>query len=129
MDGVEQFIFKQLINYLIPLLCFTDIMTSNQENGETMILSAGKTESAEECTKRLSRRLTEYEAASIDIEGRANQIRKERDVERALNQKLRKEIEKLTCQLLRERMRIAALENEVKKFDSRKHEEQLSGKS
>jgi predicted RNase H-like nuclease (RuvC/YqgF family) len=104
-------------------------MTSNQENGETMILSAGKTESAEECTKRLSRRLTEYEAASIDIEGRANQIRKERDVERALNQKLRKEIEKLTCQLLRERMRIAALENEVKKFDSRKHEEQLSGKS
>ncbi|XP_031573927.1 uncharacterized protein LOC116307761 [Actinia tenebrosa] len=97
-------------------------MASNQQKGDESIpLEANET--PEDCAKRLSRRLSEYEAASIDIEGRANQLRKERDAERALNQKLHKEVEKLSNQLLHERTTNALLAKKVKMLENKDDDE------
>lgn len=101
-------------------------MTSNQQNGDATIPLEGN-ESPQDCAKRLSRRLSEYEAASIDTAGRANQLRKERDAERTINQKLRKEIEKLSNQLLRERTTSAQLVKEVKILENKKDDEVKKG--
>lgn len=58
--------------------------------------------------KRLSRKLSEVEIVMTTQEGKANQMRKERDAERAENEQLKKEIIKLNNQLLKERMMISA---------------------
>lgn len=85
-------------------------------------------EAREACTiKRLSKQLTEYEMTCIDSQGRAKQYRKERDVERSLNEKLRKEVDKLSNQLLCERMRVSCLEKELKSIGENK-EDSTKGK-
>ena len=63
---------------------------------------------AQLCMKRLSRKLSEVEIVMTTQEGKANQMRKERDAERAENEQLKKEIIKLNNQLLKERMMISA---------------------
>ena len=68
----------------------------------------------EECINRLLVKLSKVETAMVASEGRANQIRKERDAEKATNEKLRKQLAKLTNDLLRKRMESDEYEREVK---------------
>ena len=58
-------------------------------------------DTAELCIERLSRKLSEVENVMAANEGRANQMRKERDASKAANERLQKEIIKLNNKLLR----------------------------
>lgn len=67
--------------------------------------------------QRLANQLSDYGAAYIESRGRANLLRKERDAERSANEKLRKEVDKLSNRLLCERMRVSSLEKDGKKLN------------
>lgn len=76
-----------------------------------MELNDGDT--AELCIERLSRKLSEVETVMATSEGKANQMRKERDVARKANKRLRKEVTRLNNELLKVRMNAALSEIEV----------------
>ena len=69
--------------------------------------------SAELCIERLTRKLSEVEAVVTASEGKANHMRKERDVAKTENEKLRKEVARLKNELLKVRMNSALREKEV----------------
>lgn len=86
-------------------------------------------DSAEVCIRRLSRKLSEVEIVMATQEGKANQMKKERDAERSENEQLKKEVRRLNNELLKERTISAALikrnckkENDKETTDG-KHEE------
>ncbi|PFX18843.1 uncharacterized protein LOC111338958 [Stylophora pistillata] len=60
-------------------------------------------DTAELCIERLLTKLSEVEIVLAAHEGRANQMKKERDAANAANERLQKEITKLTNNLLRNR--------------------------
>lgn len=86
-------------------------MVSTEQNA---IADPDHCDNAELCIKRLSRKLTEVEIVMTTQEGKTNQMRKERDAERAENERLRKEITKLNNELLRERTNSAQKEKEIR---------------
>lgn len=70
-------------------------------------------DSAELCIGRLTRKLSEVEAVVTASEGKANHMRKERDVAKMENEKLRKEVARLKNELLKVQMNSALKEKEV----------------
>ena len=70
-------------------------------------------DTAELCIERLTSKLSEVEIVMATNEGKVNQMRKERDAERAANERLQKEITKLNTERLRERMNFARRESEI----------------
>lgn len=66
-------------------------------------------DSAEVCIRRLSRKLSEVEIVMTTQEGKANQMKKERDAERSENEQLKKEVRRLNNELLKEKTISAAL--------------------
>lgn len=66
-------------------------------------------DSAEVCIRRLSRKLSEVEIVMATQEGKANQMKKERDAERSENEQLKKEVRRLNNELLKEKTISAAL--------------------
>lgn len=70
-------------------------------------------DSAELCIERLTRKLSEVEAVVTASEGKANHMKKERDVAKLENEKLRKEVARLKNELLKVRMNSALKEKEV----------------
>lgn len=70
-------------------------------------------DTAELCIERLSRKLCEVEIVMATSEGKANQMRKERDAVRTTNERLRKEITRLNNELFKVRMNTALKEVEM----------------
>lgn len=70
--------------------------------------------------KRLSTKLSSVAVIMADREGRENQTRKERDVERAQNERLKKEVKKLKNQLLCERTNSAQKDKKIKVLEHEK---------
>ncbi|XP_078364398.1 uncharacterized protein LOC144648816 [Oculina patagonica] len=70
-------------------------------------------DTAELCIERLSRKLSEVEVVMATSEGKANQLKKERDVARKANERLRKEVTRLNNELLKVRMNAALNEMEI----------------
>ena len=66
-------------------------------------------DSAEVCFRRLSRKLSEVEIVMATQQGKANQMKKERDAERSENEQLKKEVRRLKNELLKEKTISAAL--------------------
>lgn len=71
-------------------------------------------DAAELCIERLSRKLAEVEIVMATSEGKANQMRKERDAARTTNERLRKEITRLNNELFKVRMNTALKEVEIR---------------
>lgn len=77
-------------------------------------------DTAELCIERLSRKLSEVEVVMATSEGKANQMRKERDAEKKANENLRKEVTRLNNELLRVRTNAALNEVEIiKELDAK----------
>lgn len=77
-------------------------------------------DNVEFCLKRLSRKLSSVAVIMADREGRENQTRKERDVERAQNERLKKEVKKLKNELLCERTNSAQKDKKIKVLEHEK---------
>ena len=77
-------------------------------------------DNVEFCLKRLSRKLSTVAVIMADREGRENQTRKERDAERAQNERLKKEVKKLKNALLCERTNSAQKDKKIKVLEHEK---------
>ncbi|XP_029202949.2 uncharacterized protein LOC114967120 [Acropora millepora] len=77
-------------------------------------------DNVEFCLKRLSRKLSTVAVIMADREGRENQTRKERDAERAQNERLKKEVKKLKNALLCERTNSAQKDKKIKALEHEK---------